>query len=130
MQNIMTPNTQQIKSALRWLITVFGATLAGWFASKGWINEQQFTAAINSPAFFSFMVSAIGLILSLITHKETNTIAVVDAMAKDPLSPVKGVIVEPTVAGSAIVEEMPGTTTVLAGSTEAAKLAGFTSPPM
>jgi hypothetical protein len=106
-------NTEQVKSAVRWLIATFGPFLiAHGYASSGTLELVG-----------GVLVSIVPLVWSMFVHTETNAVAVVDTLAKSPESPVQAVIVAPTVAGRELTAEIPGNTTVLAGSNAAATLA-------
>ncbi len=59
---------------------------------------------------------------------EKNLVKSVDALAQDPNSSVKAVILAPTVAGRKLETEIPGNTTVLAG-TAAARSASESGSP-
>lgn len=116
-------NTEQVKSAIRSLITTFGGVIAGWFAAKGWFTIDQVTSVLNSPTTLSILASVAAGIWGLVTHTQTNAVAVVDAIAKQPGSPVKAVVTENTAAGNDLANAMPGNTTVVAGSQAAATVA-------
>lgn len=107
------PNAEQVKSAVRWIITTLGPILV----SYGLIDES--TLSVVGGAILSLTP----LIWSMFTHTQTNAIAVVDAMAKDPTTPVLGVITAPTAAGRALAESIPGSTVVPAGTPAAEKIA-------
>lgn len=115
----MTPNIEQIKSALRWLLTTFGGVIAGFFVAKGWFTIDQVTSVLNSPALISIAASIVVGVWGLFTHTQTNAVKVVDTIAKQPDSPVKAVITEPTPEGVALATAIPGNTTIVAGSTKA-----------
>lgn len=116
-------NQEQVKSAIRSLITTFGGLIAGWFAAKGWFTIDQVTSVLNSPTTISILASLAAGIWGLMTHTQKNAVAVVDTIAKQPDSPVKAVVTEPTDAGRDLAAAMPGNTTVVAGSIGAATLA-------
>lgn len=116
-------NPEQVKSAVRWLIATFGGIVAGWFAAKGWFTIDQVNSVLNSPATVSLIVSVVAGIWGLVTHTQANAVAVVDTIAKQPDSPVKAVVTEPTDAGRDLANAMPGNTTVVAGSPAATNLA-------
>jgi hypothetical protein len=116
-------NPEQAKSAVRWLITTFGGVVAGWFAAKGWFTIDQVTSVLNSPTTLSILASVAAGIWGLATHTQANAIAVVDTLAQNKDTPVKAVIMEPTVAGKDIANSLPGNTTVVAGTTLAADIA-------
>jgi putative heme iron utilization protein len=69
------------------------------------------------------VLSLVPLAWSMFVHTQTNAVAVVDAIAKQPNSAVKAVVTESTVAGRELAESMPGNTTVVAGSSAAAAVA-------
>lgn len=119
----MSPNIEQVKSGLRWLITTFGGGIAGFFVAKGWFTIDQVTSVLNSPALVSLAASIIVGIWGLLVHTQTNAVAVVDTIAKQPDSPVKAVIIEPTPAGQELAEALPGNTTVVAGTQSAQRAA-------
>lgn len=60
---------------------------------------------------------------SQLTKSEAGKVAMVDALAKDPNSSVRGVLTEPTEAGRELALSLPGNTTVVAGAPAAASLA-------
>lgn len=116
-------NQEQIKSTVRWFVATFGGMIAGWFAAKGWFTIDQVTSVLNSPTTLSVMASIIAGIFGLMAHTQTNAVKVVDAIAKQPDSPVKAVIAESTPAGQDLANSLPGSTTVIAGSSEAITIA-------
>jgi hypothetical protein len=106
-------NTEQLKSGVRWVIATFGPFLiAHGYASSGTLELAG-----------GVLVSLAPLIWAMFVHTETNAVAVVDTIAKQPDSPVKAVVTEPTVAGRELAEALPGNTTVVAGTQAAATLA-------
>ncbi len=120
-------NPEIIKGQLRSLIIVLAGIGIGWFASKGYINADQVTGILNSPVFLSLATAAAGFIWSAIVHTHDNAVAVVAAMAKDKDSPVRGVILESTVAGrqlaANISETTPGSAVAPVGTIDASKIA-------
>lgn len=119
-------NQEQVKSALRSIITMFDDLIAGWFAAKGWFTIDQVNSIINSPTTLSVATSIVMLVWGLFTHTQANAVAVVDTIAKQPDSPVKAVVTESTMAGQELADSLPGKTTVVAGSSEAATIARAT----
>lgn len=116
-------NMEQMKDQLRvWIIGLAGTAL-GWFASKGWINEQQVSAIISSPVAIAAATMAAGAVLSFLNRTEKNSVAILDKIAKEPDSLVRGVLLEPTAEGVALANTLPGSTTVPAGTVGAAALA-------
>lgn len=116
-------NQEQVKSAIRSLITTFGGVIAGWFAAKGWFTIDQVTSVLNSPTTISILASIAAGAWGLVAHTQKNAVAVVDAIAKQPDSPVKAVVTESTPAGQALADALPGSTTVVAGSNAAVRVA-------
>ncbi len=102
-----TPNPDQIKAIIRWLITAFGAGLAGWLAHSGFVTADQVLGILNSPAFLSVAVSAIGLVWGIFTHTQVNTVAAANA-----LPAVAGVITAPTIEGKALADALPASVAV------------------
>jgi hypothetical protein len=102
-------NPEQLKSGVRWVIATFGPFLiAHGYATSGTLELAG-----------GVLVSLAPLIWGLFTHTESNAVAVVDTIAKQPDAPVKAVILEPTEAGKALAESIPGNTTVVAGTAAA-----------
>lgn len=99
-------NQEQIKSAVRWVIASFGPI----------IIQHGYASAGTLEMLGGVIVSLAPLIWGMITHTQTNAVAVVDTIAKQPDSPVKAVITEPTEAGRELAAAIPGNTTVVAGS--------------
>jgi hypothetical protein len=116
-------NTEQAKSAVRWFVSTFGGVIAGWFAAKGWFTIDQVLSVLNSPTVLSLAASVAVGVWGLFVHTQSNAVAVVDTIAKQPDAPVKAVILEPTPAGIALAQTIPGNTTVVAGSSAAVTLA-------
>lgn len=119
----MAPNIEQVKSLLRWLITTFGGGIAGFFVAKGWFTIDQVTSVLNSPVLISTVASIIVGIWGLVTHTQTNAVKVVDDIAKNPDSPVKAIITEPTVEGHALASSIASDTTVIASTPKAQEIA-------
>jgi hypothetical protein len=115
---------EQIKSAARWILTLLGGLVGGWVAKSGFISADQVASFFTSETVVGFLTTGIAagiaLVWSMITHTEKYAVAVVDTLAKQPDSPVKAVIMEPTAAGREMAEAIPGNTTVVAGSAAAA----------
>jgi hypothetical protein len=106
-------NTEQVKSAVRWLIATFGPFLiAHGYATSGTLELAG-----------GVIVSLAPLVWGMFVHTQANAVAVVDTIAKQPDSPVKAVVTEPTPEGRDLAQSMPGNTTVVAGSTAAVTLA-------
>lgn len=106
-------NIEQVKSAVRWLIATFGPiVIAHGYASQGSLEMVG-----------GLVISLAPLVWGLITHTQANAVTVVDTIAKQPDSPVKAVIMEPTKEGIDLANSIPGATTVVAGTQTAAEVA-------
>jgi hypothetical protein len=125
----MNPNKEQINSAIRWLVTVFGAGIAGWLAHSGYVTAQQVTDALNSPAFLSLAFSMASGIIGLIAHTQKNAVAVVTAIAADPNSPVVGIVTTNTPEGRAMAS-VPHAEIAVANSPAANAISKDNVPPL
>lgn len=119
-------NPEMLKGQLRSLLIGVAGLVGGWFAAKGWITTEQVTAILSSPVAAALATMAAGFIWSAVTHTETNAVAVVNDIAKRPDSAVRGIITEPTHAGSELAASLPGPT-VQAGTVEAKRIASGAS---
>jgi hypothetical protein len=126
----LTPNPEQTKSIIRWLISAFGAGLAGWFAHSGYVSQQQVLDVLNSPAFLSAAVSVVGAIVGLIAHTQSNAVAVVAKIAADPNSPVVGILTTANPEGRALAASIPRAEIAPVGSVGANNIASDSVPPM
>lgn len=95
-------NPEIVKGQIRSIIIALGGLAGGYFLSP----SQDASLA---PVFGAFATMAAGFIWSAVTHRHDNAVAVVAAMAKDKDSPVRGVILEPTVAGRVLTESIAAT---------------------
>lgn len=118
-----TPNPEQTKSIVRWLITAFGAGVAGWFAHGGFVTQQQVMDVLNSPAFLSIATSLVGLVWGMKAHTQTSTVAAANAIPE-----VQGVIVASTTAGMALAQSIPEKSVAVAGTADATAVAA--RPPI
>jgi len=116
-------NPEIMKGQLRSLLIAAAGMVVGWFAYRGWISAERAMDILTGPVLGAMATMATGFIWSGLTHRQDNAVAVVDAMAKDPASPVKGVIVEATIAGRDLANSIPGSTVVMAGTHEATTIA-------
>jgi len=122
------PNQEQIKSAIRWLITAFGMGAAGWFAHSGYITQAQVMDIFNSPTFMTIAVAVVSGIFGLLNHTQANAVAVVSKIAADPASPVAGVITTDTVEGRALAKSIPTAEIAPANSIDANSISKGISP--
>lgn len=96
-------NTQQINSLLRTLFGTVGGIVIGWFASKGWHlspdDTKNLLALLQSPELIGLAMSGLTGLIGLFVHTQTNAVAVVKEIAKDPTSPVAGIVTANNAAG-------------------------------
>ncbi len=111
---IMTdPNIEQIKSMLRWLL----ATVAPFMIAHGYTSSTTWELITGA------IISVVPFVWGLITHTRSNAVVVVDMIAKDPESPVAGVVTKQTFEGKKLAESIPGNKTAVAGSVAASTIA-------
>lgn len=116
-------NPEQAKSSVRWFVSTFGGVLAGYFAAwSGWFSADQIIGAINSPTFLAIASTIVMWVWGLMSHTQTNAVSVVNEIAKDEMSPVKGVITADTAEGHTLAASISGPV-VAAGSNAAKELA-------
>jgi len=108
-------NQEQVLSFVRWMQATIGPLLI----ANGYVSASTLQMAGG------VVVSLVPLAWSMFVHTQGNAVAVVAALASDPSSPVKAVVVDPTQAGRDLAEAMPGHTTVVAGTQAAATVAKF-----
>lgn len=111
---------EQVLGLLRQILPIIGTLLV----SLGLMKPEtvgNFTSTILTIAGPVMIV--ISAIWSLIDKTKTSMVAKVDAMAKDPTSPVVGIITTNTPEGKDLANSMPGSTTVVAGTIAAAEVA-------
>lgn len=106
-------NQEQAKSAVRWLIATFGP----------YITAHGYATSSSLELWGGLIVSAAPFIWGMFTHTQANAVAVVGEIAKDPASPVKGVITTPTAEGRDLAQSIPGSTVATAGSSDAKLIA-------
>lgn len=114
-------NTEQTKSLVRWIVTAFGATAAGFVAGKGWATAGDVLGALQSDTFIqgvSALASLIALTWSLFRHTEKNQVVVTDKIPE-----VAGVITVNTPAGQEMARVIPSPTVAPAGSRRAEDIA-------
>lgn len=73
-------NPDQGKAALRYLIAIAGAGVAGWAAKSGYVTAEQVTGVLNSEAFLSFGAAAIAAVWGVVARSNKNMIASVAAL--------------------------------------------------
>ena len=116
----LTPSQEQLLGQVRILLTLAGSVAAtfGLLAPDqvggltAGILDLTGIVMIGGASAWSFYNNTI----KALVHK-------VDVIAKDPASPVQGVITANNVAGHELAASIPGSTTVAAGTIQAVNLA-------
>lgn len=106
-------NQEQVLSFVRWVQATIGPILI----ANGYVSSSTLQMVSG------VVISLVPLAWSMFVHTQTNAVAVVDAIAKLPDSPIRAVVAEPTRAGRELAEAMPGNTTVVAGTQAAVVVA-------
>ena len=107
---------EQILGQLRQILPVVGTILVSLGVMKPETVGNLTSTILVIAGPIMIIVSAVW---SLIDKTKTSMVAKVDAMAKDPTSPVLGVIMAPTAEGKDLAASIPGSTTVVAGTSAA-----------
>ena len=107
---------EQVEGQLRQILPIVGTimTCLGLMKPETVGNWTAFILVTAGPV----MIIA-SSVWSLIDKTRNSMVAKVDAMAKDPTSPVLGVIMAPTAEGKDLAASIPGSTTVVAGTSAA-----------
>lgn len=120
-------NPEVLKAQVRSFLIFAAGIFGGVGVSRHWFTSEQLTGFINSETVISAIVAIIGFIWSGIVHTQSNAVAVVAALKNDPESPVKGVVVEQTIAGrelaTAVLNSNPKAGIAPAGTDAASRLA-------
>jgi hypothetical protein len=114
-------NQEQVKSALRWVLTTGGGYLLALAVQKGWFtaDNAKGIASLFSSEFVVGLISAGGaLIWSMIAKTAPNLVSTVDNLPQ-----VEGVITKPTEEGKELAKAVPSSTVVPAGTTAAKSIA-------
>lgn len=114
---------EQILGLLRQILPVIGTVVT----TLGITTPDKFGAISATILIIAGPIMIIiSAIWSLITNTRSSMIAKIDTMAKDPASPVAGIIMSNTKEGKEIANNLPGVTTVVAGTSEATSIAKAT----
>jgi len=87
---MITPNVEQIKSAIRWVIATFGGGFIGWGTAKGW-DISGLLSMFNTEAVVGVVASLIMLAWGVIAKTKTGLVAAASAVpevTKIEISPV------------------------------------------
>lgn len=104
----------QWKSLIASVIATFGGMLTVWLASKGWVDGQQFSALLASPAFLGLATSIAMAVVAVVRRKQANMVATVAAMPE-----VARVVTVPTTAGADLAKATNAPGAVVTTSTGA-----------
>jgi len=94
-------NNEQLKSFVRWVISLGGGVIAGWAAKSGFITTEQVMSILTSETAIGVGVSAIGLIWSLVARTK---VGILTAAASVP--EVKQIELRPVTTSSVDVAEV------------------------
>lgn len=94
--------------------------LATWFL--GWLVNKKFISDADSALFLPVIIAAPAFLWGIWNNRQAAQVAKAEALAQDPTSPVKGLIVTNTAEGNAVAEAS-GSTVVVAGTQEAVNMA-------
>lgn len=111
-------NQEQIKSTIRSVIAAIG----GFVVALGWKNAETFINILTNEAVLGVIASVVAMGWGLIRHKQSNQVAAVAEIAKQPDSPVKGVITEDSPEGRKLALSIDGPV-VASGTTDATRMA-------
>lgn len=117
-------NPQQTNSLLRTVSGTVGGIIIGWFASRGWHLSPDDTKSImtllQSPELIGLAMSAITGLIGMVVHTQSNAVAVVKEIAKDPTSPVAGIVTTDNIAGRNLASTMNDPSVIAPAGTVAA----------
>ncbi len=110
-------NGQQVATTVRWAVTAFGATAAGFIAGKGWASAGDVLGVLQSDTFIqgvSAVIALVSLAWGIFRHSEKNQVAATDAIPS-----IAGVITKDTPAGRQLTKDIPSETVATAGTPKA-----------
>mgnify|MGYP001612760081 FL=1 len=111
---------EQVLGQLRQILPVIGTILVSLGVMKPETVGNLTSTILVIAGPIMIIVSSVW---SLVDKTKASMVSKVDAMAKDPTSPVLGVIVAPTAEGRDLANSLPGMTTVPAGTVAADNIA-------
>lgn len=96
--------TEQLKGFARWMLTLVGGLVAGFFASKGWFTVDQVMSVFNSETLIGLVVAGLSLVWNLVSKTKIGVAASAQALpgvqvaSSDPkiVAAVPGVKPDPT----------------------------------
>lgn len=111
-------NQEQVKSAVRWVITSVGSFLLGLAVTKKWVTADQVQSILSSE-FFLGIISMVGaLVWGLVAKTLPNLIKTTES-----LGVVEGVVLKPTKEATEVAAAIPTDKVAVAGTIEAKKIA-------
>lgn len=110
------------KSAM-WILTTLGGFLTGWAASRGNQWGDIINQLLSSDTAIGLVALAISAIMTWVTSRLPALVHVMDLIAKDPNTPIKGVVVENSPEGRELAAKVE---TVVAAGTPAAEVVAKT----
>jgi hypothetical protein len=119
-------NQSQIASTVRWLVTAFGAVIAGYIAGKGWASANDVLGVLSSDTFIQgvgAVIALVSLVWGLFRHTQTNQVAAVNRM-----DTVAGVITKDTPEGKQLAKAVPSSTVATEGTAAAKAVAAYWKP--
>lgn len=105
-------NQEQFMSIVRNALQIVGTFLTTY----GVLQDAAWTPLAGA------VLMAAPVLWGIYTHTDANAVAVVDKLAKDPASPVAGIITTNTPAGRELAAAVDGSTTVPAGTPAAEQI--------
>ena len=72
--------TEQLKGFARWILTLTGGLVAGFFASKGWFTVDQVMSVFNNETVIGLVVAGLSLAWNLISKTKIGVAASAQAL--------------------------------------------------
>ena|SRR3990170_8071528 len=116
----LTPSQEQILGQLRQILPILGTLAVSFGLMKPEVAGDTVAAILNLTGAAMVVGS---MVWSLVDKTRASLVRKVDAIAKEPDSPVKVVITTNTPEGVALAKSMPGNTTMPAGTLDATSAA-------
>ena len=96
--------TEQLKGFARWILTLTGGLVAGFFASKGWFTVDQVMSVFNSETVIGLVVAGLSLAWNLVSKTKIGVAASAQALpgvqvvSRDPavVAAVPGITPDPS----------------------------------
>lgn len=98
--------TEQLKGFARWVLTLVGGLVAGWFASKGWFTVDQVTSIFTSETAIGIVVAGLSLLWNMVAKTKIGIVSAAQALPD----------VQVASSDKDVVAAVPGVTTASAAS--------------